>query len=139
MKGFDLQIRLHALNERREGRTWKEIKQSIQEKFSVAPPTVRAMQKWEKEIDRESLNRALMEQAKKQMPHVKESALSQIAGGLIPILWQARDAGEDIELAGWKWFFSIIESQLGSEKFKQVVSQYLNDMARRKLPPTNEV
>jgi hypothetical protein len=125
MKGFSFEVKLYVLDRRHEGKAWKEITQGIKERFNINPPTVRAMQKWEKELDRETLNRALMEEAKRRVPEVKQGVLGQMAGGLIPVLWQARDLGGDIELEGWIWFLRVFEHQLGSEKFEQVVSEYL--------------
>ena len=125
MKGFSLEVKLYALDRRRERKAWSEITQGIKERFNINPPTVRAMQKWEKELDREALNRALMEEAKKRVPEVKQTVLGQMASGLIPVLWQARDLGGDIELEGWIWFLRVFEHQLGSERFEQVVSEYL--------------
>jgi hypothetical protein len=47
-----------------------------------------------------------------------------MAEGLIPVLWRARDAEEDMEQEGWFWFFSLVERQLGSEKFDRFLSKY---------------
>jgi hypothetical protein len=132
MKGFDVEIKLFALDSRLEGKGWGEIRRAISERFNIKPPTVRIMQKWEKELDREALNRALMARAKAKADTVKSEVLMRVAEGLLPRLWEAKDAGEDIEYAGWRYFFVILENTLGSEKLRRFISQYL---AERKGQP----
>ncbi len=125
--GYSFEIKLFALNSRREGRGWGEIRRTIQERFKIDPPTVRSLQKWEKETDRGVLNRALKEKAKKEAEAIKGQALTSVAEDLLPRLWKARDAGEEIEYAGWKWFFSIVENTLGSKKLQRFLEQYLSE------------
>ena len=124
MQRFTLQIKLYALDERCSGKTWKQIQEGIKERFNVSPPSIRAMEKWEKEIGREKLNQMLIEESRKTLPGAEAAALKEMAGGLIPVLWRARDAGEDMELEGWLWFFSVVERQLGSARFERFLAEY---------------
>ena len=124
---FSLEVKLFALNSRSEGKGWGEIRRAIKERFNIDPPTVRSMQKWEKETDRRVINRALKEKAKKEAEAIKGQALTSVAEDLLPRLWKARDAGDDIEYEGWRWFFSIVENTLGSEKFKRFLDQYRDE------------
>jgi len=124
MQRFTPQVKLYALDERRSGKTWKQVQHSIREKFNIHPPSIRAMEKWEKEIDREKLSQMIIQETRKALPTIEVASLQQMAAGLIPVLWQARDAGEDMELEGWLWFFSLIERQLGEARFEQFWSEY---------------
>ena len=134
--GFNFEVKLFALNSRSEGKGWGEIRRAIKERFNIDPPTVRSMQKWEKETDRRVLNRALKEKAKKETEAIKGQALTTVAEDLLPRLWKARDAGDDIEYEGWRWFLSIVENTLGSKKFKQFLRQYLDEReGKPDLPP----
>jgi hypothetical protein len=84
------------------------------------------MQRWEKQLtNRDGLNQALSAEAKKKAEMTKMQLLTQVADGLLPHLWMAKDADADIESAGWKWFFSIVEKVLGSEKFNRFLNEYL--------------
>ena len=135
--GFSFEVKLFALNSRREGKGWGEIRRSIKQRFNIDPPTTRSLQKWEKETDRGVLNHALKEKAKKEAETIKGQALTIVAEDLLPRLWKTRDAGEDIEYAGWKWFFSIVENTLGSEKLKRFLKQYLSEReGQPDTPPT---
>ena len=59
-----------------------------------------------------------------------------MAEDLLPRLWKARDAGDDIEYEGWRWFFSIVENSLGSEKFQRFLHKYLDEReGKPDLPP----
>lgn len=124
MQRFTMHVKLYALDERRSGKPWKEVQQSIKEKFNTDPPSIRAMEKWEKGIDREKLSRMIIDESRKTLPVMEETTLQQMATGLIPILWQARDAGEDMELEAWLWFFSVVERQLGKAKFEHFLLKY---------------
>lgn len=136
MKHFSYEVKLFALDRRREEKGWGEIRRDIKERFKIDPPTVRSLQKWEKETNREVLNKALKEKVKKEAETIKGQALTSIAEDLLPRLWKTRDAGDDIEYAGWKWFFSIVENALGSEKLKRFLKQYLNEReGQPDIPP----
>ena len=43
-----------------------------------------------------------------------------------------KDAGQDIELAGWKWFLNVMENQLGSLKFEHVIREYMAEREKAK-------
>lgn len=125
MERFKTEVKLFVLNERSEGKGWKTIKERITQKFNIKPPTTRAMQKWEKGLDREKLNAELMKDVKREFPSISSGTRVQFAQELLPTLWKAKDAGEDMELAGWKWFLHFIDERLGKERFKRLVDQYM--------------
>lgn len=130
MARFATQVKLFVLDSRGEGKGWRMITKGIKEKFSIEPPTVRAMQKWEKNLDRAALNQELLKEMEKATPAIGAEARQRLAEGLLPVLWQAKDAGEDMELAGWKWFLSLVESQLGSSKFEYIIGEYVRERER---------
>ena len=127
MKRYELRVKLFAVDHRRQGKTWGEIRRDIKTEFGIDPPGVRAMQKWEKELDREGLTRAIAKKTSQEAEASKKYAVNSIVRELLPILWEAQDAGEDIEFASWRWFFSVVESTLGKDKFRSIVSRYLKE------------
>ncbi len=135
MERFKTQVKLFVLNERAEGKGWKVIKERIRQKFNIDPPTTRAMQKWEQKLDRAALNKELMKDIKGEMPGIEAEARVRFAQELLPTLWRAKDAGQDMELAGWKWFLHFIEDRLGNQRFKQLVDDYMRE---RQYTVTNE-
>ena len=127
MARFKTEVKLFVLDERAQGKGWKIISQGIKGKFNIDPPTVRAMQKWEKNLDRMALTAELMKDIKGEMPVIETEAQVRFAQDLMPILWNARDAGQDMELAGWKWFLHFIDGRLGSQRFERMVSEYMRE------------
>ena len=127
MKRYQTNVKLFVINERSEGKGWKIIKEHIRQRFNIEPPTVRAMQKWEKGLDRAALNAELMKDIKGQMPVIEAEAQLHFAQDLLPTLWKAREAGQDMELAGWKWFLHFIDSRLGSQGFERLVNEYMSE------------
>jgi len=130
MARFNSAVKLFVLDGRAEGKGWKIIKQGIKDKFNIEPPTVRAMQKWEKNLDRMALTAELMKDIKGQMPTIETEAQVRFAQELMPVLWNAKDVGQDMELAGWKWFLQFIDGRLGSQRFELMINQYMEE--RRK-------
>jgi hypothetical protein len=135
---FGIDVKLFAINSRREGKGWGEIKRAIKDRFNIErAPTTRSLQKWEKETDSEVLEHAIKEKTKKEAEAAKGRTITSVAEDLLPRLWKARGAGEDIEYVGWSWFFSMIESTLGSVKFEKFLERYLEERrGKPEIPPT---
>ncbi len=124
---FRTEIKLFALNERAQGKGWQVIRQRIKERFDVAPPTVRAMQKWQKTLDPQAITAELLRDTKTQIPRIGTEVQIEVAQSLLPVLSKAREAGEDMEAAAWRWFFQWAENYLGRERFKHLVEEYLSE------------
>ena len=127
MQRFKANVKLFVLNERREGKGWKAIKDRIQLKFHIDPPTTRAMQVWEQKLDTEGLKAEIMKDMKGAMPGIVDEARVKFAQELLPTLWRARDAGQDMEIEGWKWFLHFIDNRLGEEAFERLVNNYMTE------------
>jgi hypothetical protein len=127
MRRFPIEVKVFVIEKRRDDKEWSEIKRGIRETFNMEPPTVRAMQRWDKELDRAALSRALKDKAKKDAQAAKEQTVTMLAQDLLPTLWKAVDAGEDIEYSGWNWFFRLIETSLGTQKFQRFIGRYLDE------------
>ena len=132
---FKTELKLFALNERAEGKRWPIIQQHIQERFNVPPPTVRAMEKWSKSLNRETISAEMMKDVKAQLPKIEAAAQMELAQSLLPVIFKARESGQDMEAAAWKWFFQWMETWLGSERFKRLIDEYFSE---RRNPMTNE-
>jgi hypothetical protein len=118
---YDTNVKLFAVESRRAGMGWKEVQARVEERFGVKAPTIRAMQKWEALGSKRMMRVAARERA----PQAAEEALRRVTAELVPVLLNARDAGGDVEIEGWMWFFSLVERQLGLPKFRHFISEYL--------------
>ena len=136
-KKYAIEVRLFAVQRKAEGHSWDRVAEMVMQNFSLdQPPSRRQMTKWVKDLDREAINRALMEKAKKIAETTKGPVLTRVAEGLLPSLWQAMDAGEHIEYPGWRWFFSVVEATLGSIKFWRFIDRYRDERkGQPDLPP----
>lgn len=132
MARFKTEVKLFALDARAQGKAWKAIKDGVEEKFNIKPPTIRAMQKWEKNLDRTALTAELMKDIKRQMPAVEKEVQVCLAQELIPMLWKAKEVGEDIEATGWKWFLQLIDRRLGSQRFERMINEYMAERGKAK-------
>jgi len=138
MMRYKTEVKLFALNERAEGKGWGIIQQRIKEKFKVEPPTVRAMQKWGKSLNRETITAELMKDVKGQLPDFEAAAQMEVAQNLLPVLFKAKEAGQDMETAAWKWFFQWVETWLGRERFENLVNGYMTERKRMPVGLTKE-
>jgi ferritin-like metal-binding protein YciE len=127
---FKTEIKLFSLTERSQGKGWQKIRQHIGDKFNVEPPTVRAMQKWQKTINPETIYDELLRETKQQIPRIGAEVQIQVAQNLLPVLSKAREAGEDMETAAWRWFFQWAESYLGKDRFIHLVTDYLSEQKK---------
>lgn len=124
---YKTEVKLFAINERSQGKGWQIIRKNIAERFQVPPPTVRAMEKWQKTINPETITAELMKDTKKEIPRIGSAAQIEVAQNLLPVLLKAREAGEDMETTAWKWFFQWAETFVGKERFIKWVTSYLSE------------
>jgi len=135
---YKTEVKLFALNERSQGKGWQIIRQRIRERFNVEPPTVRAMEKWQKSLNPETITAELMKDAKAEIPKIGAAVQMEVAQNLLPVLLKAREAGVDMETAAWKWFFQWIERWLGRERFEQLVKEYFSESKGSPTSATEE-
>ena len=135
---FKTEIKLFALSERSQGKGWQIIRQLIKERFNVNPPTVRAMEKWQKSLNPQAITAELMKDARAQMPKVEAAVQIEVGQGLLPVVLKAREAGEDMEAAAWKWFLHWAETYLGKERFRRLVTEYLSEQQNTSASETGE-
>ncbi len=128
-KVYPLEVRLFAVEKKRQGHSWDKVADLIREEFKIQPPSRRQMGLWLKGLSlTESTQQPFLEDAKKKAEHAKVQALDQTVHGLLPCLLAARDAGEDIEYSGWRWFFQVLERALGGrDKFNRFIKRYFQE------------
>ena len=134
---FPVEVRLFVVEKKKEGHSWDRVTELVRQQFKIDPPSRRQMVKWLKTTDRPAVNHALEQKAKKELDAKKGQAIAMAMDDLLPRLWKARDAGEDIEYRGWSWFFGIQENVLGSKQFWQFLDRYKNErQGQPEYPPT---
>ncbi len=137
-KIYPLEVRLFAVERKKQGHSWDRVAELIRQEFKIQPPNRRQMGKWLKDLSvEENLKQAFSEEAKKKAEVAKGQALRQVIDGLIPTLLAAKGyTGEEFEYSGWKWFFQAVEEVLGRDKFERFVDRYLKEpKPGGELPP----
>ena len=126
-KSFPVEVRLFVVDKKREGHSWDRVAELVKQEFKIEPPGRRQMGKWLTTTDRSTINHAIEQTANKELETKKGQAIAMAMDDLLPRLWKARDAGEDIEYRGWSWFFDFQENVLGSKMFWQYLEKYRNE------------
>jgi hypothetical protein len=134
---YSTEFKLFALDRRREGKGWGEIRRLIRDKFNPDPlPSRRAMQRWDK-LDYEELSGKLTNKVQKQTKKDKDSVFIEATEAQLHSLWRLRRLDESIEYGGWQQLFTLLERILGTEKFLRYIDAYLSDRKRRPdFPPS---
>ncbi|MFO8102066.1 MAG: hypothetical protein R6U37_07885 [Dehalococcoidia bacterium] len=127
MASYNVEVKIFALEQRKKRKRWKSIQDSIKKRFGIEPPTIRVMQKWEKTLDLKDLSAEIAKGVKKRMPAIQTSAELSFAQSLLPAIMHAKEVGEDMEITAWKWFLQFMKSQIGEEKLKRVIDEYMRD------------
>ena len=136
-KTYPVEVRLFVVNKKGEGHSWDRVAELVKKEFNIESPGRRQMGKWVKTTDRSTINQALEQTATKELEAKKGQAIAMAMDALLPRLWKARDAGDDIEYRGWSWFFEIQENVLGSKKFWQYLDKYrIERSGQPEYPPT---
>ena len=89
-------------------------------------------------MNQETITAELMKDAKEQLPKIEAEAQMEVGQNLLPVLLKAREAGEDMETAAWKWFFQWVETWLGRERFKHLIEEYFAEQKGSSAETTEE-
>jgi len=131
------EMKLYALDRRREGKGWAEIRRLIRDKFYFDPlPSRRTMQRWD-HLNYGKLEAKLTDNAEKQAKIEKDSDAIEVAEAKLHNLWRYRRLKPAVEYREWESFFILLESILGTEKFLSIIDAYLSDRKRSPdFPPS---
>ena len=131
---YSWQMRLYVIQERDKGKTWRQLEDGIKKRFGLEkPPTMRMMQKWIKETDRDKISQMMIEEGKKRIPQVGSEAISYFEQNLLPTLWSGIDAGQDFAKIGCMWMMGIAEQTFGTAVFHEAMSEYTRRRAEAKV------
>ncbi len=124
---YSAEIKLFALERRRDGKEWSEIRREIKDKFKPDPvPSIRGMKRWD-QLNYDELRMLVARNMTRQAEGMKNVGLTKVAETQLNNLWESRFLGERIEYGGWRYFFELLENILGGEKFRKYVDRYLNE------------
>lgn len=126
MRRYAVSIQSYVIEERKQGKAWKDIGQEVKGKFGVEPPTIRAMQNWVKRgLDRAQIDRMLAEEAKAKLPQAADFTQKFVSEVMLPAAWRSQAIGADLEQTLWGMFLGAMETTLGSDKFERILGEYM--------------
>ena len=119
-KTYPLEVRLSVLQSRKEGYSWKEVKDLIRQRFGPAKvPCQRQMSKWMKS-SAVSLSRLAAEDLKRRAELETVKDMSDLTPNVLLAFLKGADVG--VILA--KGLLSMLEKSLGSERYQKVLREY---------------
>ena len=130
MRRYPVSIQSYVIEERKQGKPWKDIGQEVKSKFGVEAPTVRAMQGWvQRGLDRAQIDRMLAEEAKAKLPQAADFTQKFFSEVMLPAAWRSQAIGADLERTVWSMFLGAMETTLGSDKFEAILNEYMRQRA----------
>lgn len=126
MRKYGLAIQSYVIEQRKQGKPWKDLKQEMEDKFGTKSPTIRAMQKWvARGLDRVEIDKMLMEEAERKLPQAAMFTRAYFAEVMLPNIWRSQALGADLEQTMWALFLSAMETAIGSDKFARFINEYM--------------
>ncbi len=133
MRRYGVSIQSSVIEERKQGKPWKDIRQEVKSKFGIEPPTIRAMQGWvQRGLDRTQIDRMLAEEAKAKLPQAADFTQKFVSEVMLPAAWRSQAIGADLEQTLWGVFLGAMETAIGSDKFERVLGEYMKQRAEVK-------
>ena len=133
MRRYGLTIQSYVIEQRKQGKPWKDLKQEVGDKFGAKPPTIRAMQKWvQRGLDRAQIDKMLMEEARKKLPQAAAFTQAYFSEVMLPTIWRSQAIGADLEQTMWTLLLSAMETAIGSDKFERFIGEYMKRRAEAK-------
>ena len=125
---FQREVRDYVIVERYKGKPWKQIVAGVRERFNIEPPSIRIMQSWfqsyqssaEDPTGVKMIATAVEETASRAQPLAYAKMMTEM-----PHIFKIHDKYKiPIEDAGWIVCLSVVEDQVGRERFDKILAQY---------------
>ena len=130
MRRYGISIQSYVIEQRKQGKAWKNIGQEVKGKFGVEPPTIRAMQNWVKRgLNQAQIDRMLAEEARAKLPQAADFTQKFVTEVMLPAAWRSQAIGADLEQTLWGLLLGAMETTLGSDKFERILGEYMKQRA----------
>ncbi|MCL0065766.1 hypothetical protein M1N79_02635 [Dehalococcoidia bacterium] len=112
-KKYPVEVRLFAVETRREGHSWEMVEEMVRTHFSLdSAPSRRQMAKW---VAKNSLPEVVMTEIRHRLPRYAPEWLSTQQGVLLKVIAEAAEGmkGKDFGIVMAKLMFSQMKAMLG--------------------------
>lgn len=127
-KEYASQVKLFALQKKREGHTWEEVRELIKQKFALnLVPSRRQMTKW---VSNTSVPGLVIDRVGRGLPDYITQMLSQQQDAFAKIITEAM-GGKDFNVLILKWMLSQMEGEFGTEKLRAAWTEFEEEESNR--------
>ena len=127
-KKYPVEVRLFALQKKKEGHTWNRVAEIVKQNFGLdPPPSERQMAKW---LARSSAPKDVMEELNRRLPKYAPEWLSAHQDELIKMFAEILAEGvrgRDIRVLMAKPFLRLAEGIFGSEPLRIAWTEFIEE------------
>jgi len=125
-KKYPVEVRLFAVQKKREGHSWDRVAEMVRQNFSIdPPPSRRQMTKW---VTKNSLPNVVMKEIDHRLPKYAPEWLSTQQDVLSKMIAEGM-SGKDFGILTAKWMFSQMEALLGPERLRTAWGEFTGEEA----------
>jgi len=125
---FPREVRDYVVVERYKGKPWKQIAAAVSERFHIISPSVRTMQGWFQSYESSSEDptgvKMIATAVKDSANRAQPLAYAKMMAEMPQIFKIHEEYGIPLDDAGWIVCLSVVEGQVGREKFDKILAQY---------------
>ena len=126
-KKYPVEVRLFAVQKKREGHSWDRVAEMVRQNFSLdPPPSRRQMTKW---VTRNSLPDVVMKEINHRLPKYAPEWLSPRKDVLAGVIAEGM-SGKDFGILTAKWMFSQMEALLGPQRLRTAWAEFIEEEER---------
>lgn len=126
-KKYPVEVRLFAVQKKAEGHSWDRVAEMVGQDFGLdPPPSRRQMTKWAGKGASDSLAHLAMKKVEQDLPKFGAEWLDKQREPLLSMIVEVF-RGKDFRMLMAKWFFSQLESLLGTDCFRMAVDEFLQE------------
>lgn len=126
-KKYPVEVRLFAVQKKREGHSWDRVAEMVRQNFSLdPPPSRRQMTKW---VTRNSLPDVVMKEINHRLPKYAPEWLSTQQDVLAKVIAEGM-SGKDFGILTAKWMFSQMEVLLGPQRLRTAWAEFIEEEER---------
>jgi len=126
-KKYPVEVRLFAVQKKREGHSWDKVAEMVRQNFSLdPPPSRRQMTKW---VTKNSLPDVVMREINHRLPKYAPVWLSTQQDVLAKVFAEGM-RGKDFGILMAKWMFSQMKAILGPQRLTTAWAEFTEEEAR---------
>jgi hypothetical protein len=126
-KKYPVEVRLFAVQKKREGHSWDRVAEMVRQNFALdSAPSRRQMTKW---VTKNSLPDVVVKEIDHRLPNYAPEWLSTHQDVLTRVIAEGM-SGKDFGILTAKWMFSQMEALLGTQRLRAAWAEFTQEEAR---------